>query len=111
DIQYFNDGTPTSLPAAHSETGTAVPVAIRISYDSLLDGGNIVLESIMVGATETLPAPVSGFNWETNGVVPLNAIHMELENRNGSNFIDNFAINAVGVPEPATWALTLLGVC
>ncbi|WP_442482208.1 hypothetical protein [Aeoliella sp. SH292] len=107
DVQYFNNGVATTLAAAHAETGTAVPVAIRISYDSLLEGGNITLQSIKIGATEVLDSPVTGFNWESNGVVPVGAIHLELENRNGSNFIDNFAINAVGVPEPATWLLGL----
>jgi hypothetical protein len=110
DVQYFNNGVLTSLPAAHSETGTAVPIAIQISYDSLLEGGNITLQSIKIGATEVLASPVTGFNWESNGVVPVGAIHLELENRNGSNFIDNFAINAVGVPEPGTWAFALVGV-
>lgn len=107
-VEVFDSGAGAGA-GTHSATGT-VPVVFTASYDGLGEGDVLTLESVTVNGVETLSSAIAA-NWESNGVVADGAIYFEIGSRNGGNYIDNFAINAVGVPEPATAVLLGLGAC
>ena len=108
NVQHFDNGSGTTIAGAHSETGATLPVSITASYASLANGGALTLESVLVGTTETISAPISTFAWAFDDG---NEIHLELESRAsanaGTSLIDNLSISAV--PEPSTALLGALG--
>jgi PEP-CTERM motif-containing protein len=103
-VQSFATGGASGTDLAFNPTSLTHHVDLAYSFTSFADGSPVSV----VATVDGNPAVIQTFAWNGNGGV----IYMELASANtGSNtpLIDNFAVNTLAVPEPASLGLLAIG--